>query len=106
LLRAYIHISNKKWQKAYEEINTAIDINPNEPRFYHQRGKFIEFSDLLTAEFNYFVAFIMFKLATKDTKMHYQAKELADYEKIITMDYNRKPVVYNVSLDLDPDLRL
>jgi tetratricopeptide (TPR) repeat protein len=77
LLRAYIHISNKKWQKAYEEINTAIDINPNEPRFYHQR------------------AFIMFKLATKDTKMHYQAKELADYEKIITMDYNRKPVVYN-----------
>lgn len=42
----------------------------------------------------------MFKLATKDTKMHYQAKELADYEKIITMDYNRKPVVYNVSFEI------
>ena len=46
-------------------------------------------------------AFIMFKLATKDTKMHYQAKELADYEKIITMDYNRKPVVYNVRIDFN-----
>lgn len=57
-------------------------------RFFNRR-KLIVFS----------AAFIMFKLATKDTKMHYQAKELADYEKIITMEYNRKPVVYNVSFD-------
>jgi tetratricopeptide (TPR) repeat protein len=40
-------------------------------------------------------AFILFKLPTTN-KQETQDKELADYEKVLTMPYKRMPIIYNV----------
>lgn len=76
LYRSYLYLCTKQYQQAYEEVNKAIAAKPDDPRNYHQR------------------AYILFKLPTAN-KQETQDKELADYEKVLTMSYKRMPIIYN-----------
>jgi hypothetical protein len=58
---------------------------------FHERGVQI-FTPLTSLQNS---AFILFKLPTTN-KQETQDKELADYEKVLTMPYKRMPIIYNV----------
>eukprot|EP01127_Copromyxa_protea_P022657 TRINITY_DN8257_c0_g1_i1.p1 TRINITY_DN8257_c0_g1~~TRINITY_DN8257_c0_g1_i1.p1 ORF type:complete len:598 (+),score=65.13 TRINITY_DN8257_c0_g1_i1:37-1794(+) len=74
--RSYLYLSLRDYNAAYDEVNRALELSPNDPTNFHQH------------------AYVLFKLSNSLGRSS-QKEEMEDYARVLQLGYDRLTVIYN-----------